>query len=325
MAQAPFAERPDQALAPALELRVLAGPQAGARCALPLARPWALAAGPRDASPALQADVLLMGSTAPLALRVRPEGRVAVLDLLAGQAMLDGRALATGDSVRWPSGRALRLGEGIEVAWGRADEAVWTPGRDEPETLPPPVAAAAGAGLERWLALAGAALALGSAVLWGLTQALAPQRPAGPSHAAAAAAAAAAAPDLASAVAEVFRLHGLRVQARVVQAGQVEVQLAVAKGSAQQAAQQAALRDVPGLRQLTVQAGPAPSAHAALPDDPGKRITAVVADADLPYLVTADGSRYFVGALLPSGHRVSLIADRQVTIERDGQLTQLAL
>jgi type III secretion protein D len=61
-----------------------------------------------------------------------------------------------------------------------------------------------------------------------------------------------------------------------------------------------------------------------VPDDPGKRIASLV-PGEPAYLVTADGSRYFVGALLPSGHRVLLIADKTVTVERDGQLTKLTL
>jgi len=41
------------------------------------------------------------------------------------------------------------------------------------------------------------------------------------------------------------------------------------------------------------------------------------------YLVTADGSRYFVGALLPSGHRVARINPGSVTLELHGQQTTL--
>ena len=51
----------------------------------------------------------------------------------------------------------------------------------------------------------------------------------------------------------------------------------------------------------------------------------MVGDAEAPYFVTADGSRYFTGAVLPSGHRVMQIADRSVMVERDGLLTRLTL
>ncbi|MGQ3096342.1 MAG: SctD/MshK family protein, partial [Roseateles sp.] len=60
-------------------------------------------------------------------------------------------------------------------------------------------------------------------------------------------------------------------------------------------------------------------------EDPAKRLVAVVDNADSPYFITADGARYFSGALLPSGHRVVQIAERSVTVERDGQRTLLTL
>ena len=65
-------------------------------------------------------------------------------------------------------------------------------------------------------------------------------------------------------------------------------------------------------------AKPLPPPMAPLPDDPGKRIASLV-PGEPGYLVTADGSRYFVGAVLPSGHRVTAIAQQRVTLERDGQ------
>ncbi len=309
-----------------LELRVLAGPQAGASCALPLRSAWELAAG---AGAGAGADVLLHGSAAPVRLRTRMRDRAAEIELLEGQARLGAHALAPGAVLPWRAGATLALGDGaIEVAWGRADQALWespeAPAEQAHTPAPEAARAAPRAHPERWLALAGAALALGSAGLWSLTQLLTPAR-----AAAAPALRVAAAPDRAAAVAEVYRLHGLSVQAQAGGDGQVEVRVAdgdAARGPAAQAAQQAALRDVPGLAGIAVKAGPAkPPQRPALPEDPGKRVTAVVADAELPYLVTADGSRYFVGALLPSGHRVVQIAERQVSLERDGQRTELAL
>jgi type III secretion protein D len=52
-------------------------------------------------------------------------------------------------------------------------------------------------------------------------------------------------------------------------------------------------------------------------DDPGKRVTSIV-PGDPAYVVTADGTRYFEGALLPTGHRVAAIRDREVLLERNG-------
>ena len=57
---------------------------------------------------------------------------------------------------------------------------------------------------------------------------------------------------------------------------------------------------------------------APLSDDPGKRISSLV-PGEPAYLVTADGSRYFLGALLPSGHRVMQIAKGSLALELNGQ------
>ena len=46
---------------------------------------------------------------------------------------------------------------------------------------------------------------------------------------------------------------------------------------------------------------------------------------DPAYLVTADGARYFIGAMLPTGHRITQIEHNRVTLERDGQRSTLTL
>ena len=78
------------------------------------------------------------------------------------------------------------------------------------------------------------------------------------------------------------------------------------------------------LRQVLRQT-PATAAPPAPREDPAKRLVAVVDNADNPFFITADGSRYFTGALLPSGHRVVQIAERSVWVERDGQRLRLTL
>jgi len=67
---------------------------------------------------------------------------------------------------------------------------------------------------------------------------------------------------------------------------------------------------------------PLPLPMPPISDDPGKRIASLIT-SEPAYLVTADGSRYFVGALLPSGHRVARINPGSVTLELHGQQTTL--
>jgi type III secretion protein D len=110
------------------------------------------------------------------------------------------------------------------------------------------------------------------------------------------------------------------VQARVTGPGLVVAEAAERDADRFAKAVEVVRRDVRGLDKLAVEnrATPLPPPAPPLPDDPGKRIASLV-PGEPGYLVTADGSRYFVGAMLPSGHRVTAIAQQRVTLERDGQ------
>ncbi|HEX6707422.1 MAG TPA: hypothetical protein VF169_21875 [Albitalea sp.] len=125
---------------------------------------------------------------------------------------------------------------------------------------------------------------------------------------------------LARDVSDVFRVNGVAVQARVSGPGQVVAEAAERDAVRLAKAEEVVRRDVRGLAGLDVRnrAKPLPPASPPVPDDPNKRIASVV-PGDPAYLVTADGARYFVGALLPSGHRITRIAGQHVTLERDGQ------
>ena len=57
-------------------------------------------------------------------------------------------------------------------------------------------------------------------------------------------------------------------------------------------------------------------------DDPNKRIASLV-PGEPAYVVTVDGARYFIGAMLPSGWRLAQVARQSVTLERDGRQTTL--
>ena len=53
-----------------------------------------------------------------------------------------------------------------------------------------------------------------------------------------------------------------------------------------------------------------------------KRVVSVVGGED-GYVQTRDGSRYFVGAVLPDGHTVTAIEEQSVTVQKDGRITNL--
>lgn len=52
---------------------------------------------------------------------------------------------------------------------------------------------------------------------------------------------------------------------------------------------------------------------------------ATVVESDPGFIVTADGSRWFPGAVLPTGHRLVSIADGKITLMRDGRADILSL
>ncbi len=125
-------------------------------------------------------------------------------------------------------------------------------------------------------------------------------------------------------VTEVFRINGIAVSAQVAGPGRIAAEAAERDGAALARAEEAVRRDVRGLEVLQVRntVKPVTAPPPPVADDPGKRIASLVAGASA-YLVTVDGARYFVGAMLPTGHRIVAINKAAVALERDGQKTSL--
>lgn len=315
-----------------LELRVLAGRQAGARARLD-AHEGQLVCGLHagNHTDTQFADILL-ASGLDFQVRLLPTapGRVG-LQVLSGLAVLGGQTLEAGTAVHpWAPGQPLQLGDAT-VAYGPADQADWpepvmldddddTPVPATPRTAPRPLAEGLFTAVGLAMVLGGALLAWQGGTLRQAGDAMAQVVP--PAHAAPAA------PDVAASVVEVFRLHGISAQPSWSPQGELVLATRERDPARVQAATAAAQRDLPRLPPLRVDNQPPaapPSGPAPTVDDPAKRLVAVIDNSDSPYFVTADGSRYFNGALLPSGHRVVEIAERAVVVERDGQRTRLTL
>lgn len=132
---------------------------------------------------------------------------------------------------------------------------------------------------------------------------------------------------LARNVGEVFRVNGVDVEATSAGAGRIRARAAEPDRAKVARAAEAVRRDVPGLAELTVEntapqkAVPPPP---PVPADPGKRIVSVVPGSP-GYLITADGARYFVGAMLPSGYRVTRVGRASVTLEHAGREVRIDL
>ena len=122
----------------------------------------------------------------------------------------------------------------------------------------------------------------------------------------------------------VLRVPGVPARADYGGAGRVSVHAREADADALARAGATARRDVAGLRDLVVTNEPTvpPPQDTPVADDPGKRVAAIV-PGDSPYVVTADPTRYFIGALLPTGHRVDAIEAHKVVLTRDGRQSEL--
>jgi type III secretion protein D len=123
--------------------------------------------------------------------------------------------------------------------------------------------------------------------------------------------------SLSAAVQEVFGAHHVPAQAVVTGPGRVIVHTQHADEQRLQHILVRVRQDVPGLQALelrnTLPTVPVPLAPDSL--DPGKRIASIV-PGEAAYVVTADGTRYFEGALLPTGQRVAAIRPGDVRLER---------
>jgi type III secretion protein D len=129
--------------------------------------------------------------------------------------------------------------------------------------------------------------------------------------------------DVASAVREVFRLNGVSAQVDVDASGKVAVKTAHADTGKLAAIEQTAKRDIAGLS-MTIANTPPPVSDDGPPvgNDAGKRIASIV-PGDPAYVVTADGTRYFPGAMLPTGHTIRAIEGQQIVLERNGASSTL--
>jgi len=362
----------------ALELRVLDGPQGGARAPLPAGQPCVLAAEPDGEG--VGADIVLREEKVPPArVRVRADLPQATIEVLSGQVELDGKTLATGEHAAWDMHAPLKVGSSV-VAFGRACIDDWssdpvpetTAAADAPATPAPKVPLRRRA--EVWLAGMGACVMLACVgAMWMARVAAAPaEAPAQPSVTLGTAlrssefgmldantaadgrttlrgrlstqvqraqldawlAERGFAPKIevwvdeavAHDVTEVFRVNGVAVRTQVVGAGRIAAEAVEPNADKLARASEVVRRDVRGLQALDVRnsAKPAPPPAPPVSDDPGKRIASLV-PGDPAYLVTADGSRYFVGAMLPTGHRITQIDKSRVTLELHGQASTLDL
>jgi len=129
--------------------------------------------------------------------------------------------------------------------------------------------------------------------------------------------------EIARDVAEVLRLSGIASEATYNGSGTVTVRGRL--GSQQALAKiidSRAIHDIVGLKRVVALNLDHPGELVTGMD--GTRIVSAVSGDD-PYVVTADGSRYYVGASLPQGGKLSGVQGTEVLITHDGRIERLQL
>ena len=127
---------------------------------------------------------------------------------------------------------------------------------------------------------------------------------------------------LAERVDDVLRVNGIEASVRSLIEGEAIVDTAVADAETLARIEARLDEDVPQLVSLELANVPPVAPPEETPYDPGKRVALVVATAPA-YIVTKDRSRYFVGAMLPSGHRIRAIEENVVHLEKGGVTSEL--
>ncbi|MBX2836702.1 MAG: hypothetical protein KTR35_07600 [Gammaproteobacteria bacterium] len=126
-------------------------------------------------------------------------------------------------------------------------------------------------------------------------------------------------------VEDVFRVND--VLASISSLGEGSVEALTSESSLEKLAKLETMvkADVPQLVSLVIQNSPPAQAAMDEPQgtlDPGKRVAMVVSE-EPAYLVTEDRSHYYVGSILPSGHRIESIENGQVSLQKGGETTLL--
>lgn len=123
---------------------------------------------------------------------------------------------------------------------------------------------------------------------------------------------------------DVFRVNGIPADVEVAPGGHVTVATREADVERLDTVNERVISDVPGVASLSIDNTPPPVVEkpVAVAIDPGKRVAMVISD-EPAHVLTEDRSRYFVGSVLPTGHRIESIDDGVVSLVKNGNSTKL--
>lgn len=126
-------------------------------------------------------------------------------------------------------------------------------------------------------------------------------------------------------VEDFYLANGVEASARSAGVGLVRLDVV---GSSQEEAgrlQRLAMTEVKGVRRIDINMLPGADEGGRFEDmqeGGGKRVVSVIG-GPRGHVTTADGARYFPGAVLPTGHRIVSIEETKVLVERNGSRSEL--
>ncbi|MGK6325163.1 hypothetical protein ACMGDM_19020 [Sphingomonas sp. DT-51] len=131
---------------------------------------------------------------------------------------------------------------------------------------------------------------------------------------------------LAAAATDMLRANGVAAEARPLGARAIAVEGEFLPHDRQRELSALLRRDIPGLRRIDYRAtdGGGSDELRHFFNSPQYGAASFV-DGDPGYIVTADGSRWFDGAILPTGHRLVAVGHGRVTLERGGQVDVISM
>lgn len=131
---------------------------------------------------------------------------------------------------------------------------------------------------------------------------------------------------LASAATDILRQNGIAVEAKPLRPGVIGVTGDWLPVDRRRELTALLRRDLPGLRRVdyATASGRGSDELRYFFNSPQYGAASFV-DGEPGFIVTADGSRWFAGATLPTGHRIINIGRGRVTLEREGQVEVLTM
>jgi type III secretion protein D len=132
--------------------------------------------------------------------------------------------------------------------------------------------------------------------------------------------------QIAREVSDLYRVNGIDVDVKAIGLGTVIVTTSFPDKKRLEKVKDLALKEIPSVTSLEteyINTNQNDKQELVVDYDKNdKRITMVV-DGVRPYIMTADQSKYYIGALLPTGHKVLEIKNQTVMIEKEGEISTL--